>query len=957
MQRASPSIALSVGFGVVMVLASVALAINGPSTFAGESRLAPSSTTADPSMPVAAPTTGVDAPVGPASAVTSKLAAIHAELARDGAPELDVHLPNLAAEGHRTGQPVSPTYSEAPSPMGVADIGLRDVGGALTGYVLNTSSTEGTVNLTDAQSVYVDGDGPDMFGVQLNAVLTNVTLFGNSSYQFWTQNFVSYTPSSGELAFGDNLWNFTNASGNFSSNALYSHGPNGTVYAPVLYLAVGPTYTIHYPFSLTFYLNSTLISGRSAVFFNYTLANSTMSRSGSFDYVVFNSTGGTTLTPAPVPPMYQVNGDAYNALGLLNDIELSLLGNDNGDTTTFYQLNATASIAYWNATTGSYRPVPSAVNAGADTGETSDGVASYYSGASAVAQLAPGPSFLSGLWNSTTPPGERTVVATLAPAPALILVNPGPAVNESSAQWVPSSPTGTTTFKIPNTGEFTLDFELSDYAPLVRVEPGSGANATSDVTVTLPSDPALGIYTPLIVWGNAELADLAQSGTGTAADPYVLNDTGVASLDPEFGQWNDFQFPVFPGLLLVSTTAYADITPPSFALQYPEWMLNGTHGIYADGLPATNDLQLEFWNVSNVALVNGYLSGWLSANTFSFYPLGAVIFWNSSGNLIAGNEFADQGIGLAFYGGSDNTVWGNAFLQTGVAASDPSNVLENPSNQTGIWESESGDLVYNNYFSVPVPAYTPSFDPLSCQIECEPQEYYDRWNVSRESATATADVLGYALTGSIIDTSYQGGNYWSNYGTPADPYGELPYDDSQWIRAGGDYVPLVPFSLYTVTFTESGLASRTPWGVITSLIVTNTTGAVLNFPAPNGTYPFSVVVPTGYAVVTPANFTVDGQNLSVSLRFSEISAPTSNAIGSEGWEVIVALAVVVAILAAALAAMWVRSRRPPSEGGARPPGEPTESPSTTESVTPSPAGAVSPPMSESEPPPSAPPTP
>ena len=757
--------------------------------------------------------------------------------------------------------------------MGVADIGLRDVGGQLVGYELNTTSAEGTVSLTTAQSVYVDGDGPDMFGIQLNSVLTNVTLFGDSSYQFWTQNFASYTSSSGQLSFGDNIWNFSSLSGEISSNVFYAHGPNGSLYAPIFYYATGPTFVIHYPFSVTFYLNATTVADRPAVFFNYTVANASFRSSGSFDFVVFNSSLGPPGAAAP-PALFQVNGFAYDPVGLLNDIELSVLGNDNGDTTTFYQISGTASIAYWNSSQGAYDPVPSAVNAGADTGETSDGVASYYTGTAPVAELGLGPSFLSGLWNTTTPPGVREITSTTTPASTLLLVNPGATRNASSAQWVPTTPSGTTVFYLPNTGTYFLDYVLSDYSPATTAS-SPAANSSMGIRATLGRNPALGIYTPLIVWGNSNLADFAASGTGTAANPYVLYSAEPGALYPEFDQWNDFLFPVFPGLLLVQTTDYVEVSPAPFLVNYPAWMLPEVQAL---GLPTSNHLQDEFWNVSHVVVENATISGWLSAYLLSFYPLGSVIFWNSSGNLVAANTFEDDGASLALYGGTNNTVWGNRFLNGSTTATDPAALLNGPANQTGVWESESGDLLYNNFFGVPTPAYTPTFDPLSCQVACQSASYLDRWNVSREDASATQTVLGVALTGSIIATSYQGGNYWWNYGGPSNPYGDLPYVDRApgspatapgGIAVGGDDVPLVPFALFPVSFDEVGLSAGLTWQVTTPLGTVATNGSSLSLEGPNGTYSVSVEVlgSRAWDIEAPSNFTVQGAAASVAVGF------------------------------------------------------------------------------------------
>src|SRR5208337_2404819 len=138
----------------------------------------------------------------------------------------------------------------------------------------------------------------------------------------------------------------------------------------------------------------------------------------------------------------------------------------------------------------------------------------------------------------------------------------------------------------------------------------------------------------------------------------------------------------------------------------------------------------------------------------------SVMVWDCTNVLVASNTFSDQGNALLFYNGnssatSNNTVWGNTFLAGPIVAANPASVDDSGTSVTGVNETESGDLVYNNLFDIPLPTIN--------------------------------------LTGSIIGTSYQGGNYWSNYGTTSNPFGVLPYNNTGGITAGGDYVPLVPF--------------------------------------------------------------------------------------------------------------------------------------------------------------------
>lgn len=797
-----------------------------------------------------------------ASASDAREQTILRELRNSGIPPSDIHLPDLSVPRPYAGETVAPTYAVAPAPMGVSDLGLTNVSGKLVGSVLDTASVEGTVTFTNALSANVDGDGPDMFGVQLNSVVTGVTVFGNSSDEFWMQNFVSYTPSSGQLVFGDNVWNFSNFAAYISPNVFYAHGQNGTLYAPVYYYAVGPTFTIHYPFTITFYENSTVLFQRPAVYFNYTVSNSTMSVSGSYDYVVFNATAAHHIRHRFPAGRFQINGLQVDPVGLPNDLELSVLGNDDGDTTTFYAMNANLSIATWDAATRTYVPVRSAVDAGSETGETSDGIAVSFVGSTPVAHLSLGPSFIYGLWGMSSNSGARKVVQKLHPANTFILVNPGTTQNESEAQWVPGSPTGTTTFYVPNGGPYWIEYELSERTPGHVILTGA-PNSTTVLSFTGKSDRALGVYTPLIAFGNGELPTISSSGSGTLASPYVIDHNEPGPIDPVFAAYNEYQWPVFPGLLLVGTTDYVTVIAPPFNVTYPSWLSTSVQEL---GQPATNNLQLWFWNVSNVRLLGGTITGWLSAFLVGF-PEGSVIFWNSSNNLVADVTFLDQGDALDLFGGTSNTIWGNSFLDTATTASNSSNVLNSGNSTEAINESESGDLIYNNYIDVPVPAITPTYNPLSCQIICEPAVYIDTWNVSRQPATEVNVVEGIALSGNILGYAWQGGNFWSNYGNQSNPYGVLPYNDSGLITVGGDYLPLAP-PIYEVTFVEHGLRPGTLWSVTLNGITFNSTGRRIAFWDPNGTYAYSAEVLSGHPVpAIRGEVTVRGASIEVLVRF------------------------------------------------------------------------------------------
>jgi thermopsin len=830
----------------------------------------------------------------PLPSAQARIGAIEAALREHGVPFQDAHLPNLVgARPDRVG-PVAPTYGLAPAPMGVADLGLENESGIVVPTILDTSSVEGTASITNAQSVYLDGDGPDMFGVQMNAVATHVELLGRSSYEFWAQNFVSYTSSNGTLTFGDNVWNMSSPAGLISSNVFHSHGANGTLVAPIFYYATGPTFTVHYPFTVTFFLNATDVGKRPAIFFNYTLRAPSVHASGTFDNVVFNSARLLPIVSAPVPE-FQANGTGVDPVGLPNDLELVLVGDGDGDTTTFVRLNAQFTLDTWNATESAYAPVPSAYDAGSDTGETSNGVGVYYNttaGGAVLphADLVIGPSFLGGLWNLSGHPGYRTVSASVTPENAFLFVASGTAFNTTTAQWAPTLgfTTGPAVVAFPDVGNYYFEWLLSDYRPIHRSFDPAG-NATVSITATMIRSNAFGIYTPLIAWGDAELPVLTASGAGTAAAPYLLESNQPRPIDAIFGAMNDFFFPVFPGILLIDTHSFVHVTPPSLAIVYSAAV---AATLSAAGLPGTNHLQAEFWDVTNLTLEDSPgISGWLSSNV-GFSPIGAVILWGATGDLVAGNTFYDQGISLALYGGSNNTVWGNSFLNSTAPATNQSAVENSGNNTTGIWESESGDRVYNNYFALPAPAYTPTIDPVSCEILCRAVVYEDRWNVSYAPAATVETVLGTNLSGSIIGTTYQGGNYWSNYGTAANPLGRLPYNDGDRITYQGDYLPLVRSMAFAVDVNELGLASGVVWGIEVQGVEYRTNQSSLTVYSSNGTYNYTVLLPANYTAPGSGNYTVNGTGTEVTILFTPLVTLTfaeSGIVPGWIWNVSIAL--------------------------------------------------------------------
>ncbi len=808
-----------------------------------------------------------------------------------GVPARAVYLPDLnnlnptLTNGH-----VHLTYLGGPAPMGVGEFGLENSSGTITPYMLNTTSVAGTFAPSNLQVLYFDTANPQLYGVQLNAVNVGVSLFGNASYQFWTQNVVTYNIASGQLQFEDNVWNFSSPATYLSPNVFYAHGPNGTQVGTEFYYAYSAPMVVSYPFSLTLYLNSTLIGGRNAVYFNYSVTDSAgKTVSGSYDYVVFNSLAGSATTvPAS---MYQADGYGYNPLGLPNDFEIIMGGPGGGSSTNIVSGSATMSLMYWDAATSSYQSVPSAYNVGGETGETVAGAAVSWATATngmPEAMINAGASIVQGLWNVSNAVGSAgqtstTLTVTLDPSNAfLFLVNNGGGVNATNAQWAPTASTGVVvsgatsdlTYQL-NPGTYSYLVELTDYSPSTGTFTLT-AGVPSSLSVTLIPSTNPNIYTPLYAFSNAQLAALAVSGSGTTTSPYVMPDSQGSLLNASFGVVNDYTYPVFDGVFFVNTTDYTTITAPALSYLAP---FSGVYALFYQkiyGFPSTNNLQMQFFEVQNLTLENSYqIMGWASyyveAYSMPFFSTYSnVEFWNSSANTVYANTFNTQSQALILYGGTNDVVVSNFINGTAPVAPNPLNFPPYTFPLMGILLDQNGTYVVNNYFGIyQEPAIMPTFSIYSGAFALFTT---NNWNLS--SVFPAENILGLAGVS---------GNYWANYGTPANPFGML-YTDGGLITYGGDYSALTYLPLQSVTFTESGLPAGTPWNVtlngVTDSGVAGPVSSTLLFYQENGTYPFTVGMVAGYGVNPSSGMLIVSGPTSETVDYAYASVTADTVLGN-----------------------------------------------------------------------------
>ena len=785
------------------------------------------------SSPLAAAATSAEgsAVLSPAQATVARL---QAALTADHVPSHEQLLPSAdPAVSVRNGA-ISPGSALAPQPMGIADYGISEVGGKNVASISYTPGVEGVLNLNELHLLYFDSLGPDEFTAQLNSVAVGVTVRQDSDYQFWTQNVIYYQQSNHLASFADAVVNFSSPATEWGTGTLVPGIGHGFIAPGFGYFdPYGPTIYAPEPFTVAFFSNLSVVNHHPAVFFNYSITSPAGTSSGSYDMIEFNST-----IAHPPAPTYQINGEALGDTDFIpNDVELIIGGDGGGSTTSALGIQGTMNLYIQHNGSRQFVPVPAAWDFGSETGETIEGVSEWASGgANPTVHLGAGPSLQTPLWGVQGAPafGDEIFSLHVHPANAFVFASAGTAFDPGVAGWAYVPPTGVASIALPP-GSYSFQVLLSEYAPrtLDALAPGA-------VTVKLTPDPGLGVYTPLWAYGNAELAAISDpGGAGTVGDPYLLFNAPYELLNPLFGQYNDYMFPVFPGLQLADTSDYVtvgDETPFEVSYTLP------SEQYYSGLLPLDNELSYGLYNASHVSLVSNFdIGGWINS---AVYGQASLVMWNSSDNLVAGNEFPDASLGVLAYGGTGNVVWGNVFETTVPIVIDPA-FVEYYGDPVALELFESGDLLYNNYVGTPQTAFTPPYDPYS--FFDVPAIWSDRWNVVLQPATDVRVVNGWSLSGNILGLPYEGGNFWSNYGTASDPYGVLPYNNGGNIVVGGDHVPLLTFALYSVTFTEKGLPSGTAWSVTLNGITESSKTSSIVFWDPNGLYAYSVGSVKGHA--------------------------------------------------------------------------------------------------------------
>lgn len=582
---------------------------------------------------------------------------------------------------------VTPLYSVAPAPMGIGFFGTQNISGQLYGKNYTSQSYEGSININNLTPMYLLNDAPTSVSIQLNTVLHNVTLFGKSNYDFWTQNVIFYSERTHSLEFIDNIWNFSSPATYLTSNAIYNSSYGVTLPYTGVHIALGPAFTINEPFTVHLYTNSTIIDNRNAVYFNYSIPQ--INKNGTYNRVIFNSTYGIPSSFKTPMADFLVSGTTITPTGyLLYDSELMIGGPGGGSTTDIYNINGTMALDYYNSTTGKYMSVPSAYDFGTDTGETSSGVGEYWS-TNDVVHLTTGPSILKGMWGINNNTGYFTLTGSLAPSNGFVFVNNG-AFNNLTAQWSPIPESGIFSILL-SPGTYSIQFLASDHAPSFKKVTSSSGALFSIGKISLTKNLTYGGYTPLYAFNNNQLANISIHGNGTATNPYVLIPQCIY-IDPVFGGLNDFGFPVFAGVFLWNTTGYIS----TMEEQQPSVC------DYYNGAPFfMNTMPYFLYEAQNVSFVGNDIGGFLYP-AYSGFIAGEITLWYSSNDLILRSCFYDT-YAIAMNGSNDITIsqsnfgssFGPAYIESCYSNA---NIANNVEEESVIYEYHSMDNLIANTF-------------------------------------------------------------------------------------------------------------------------------------------------------------------------------------------------------------------------------------------------------------------
>ena len=722
-------------------------------------------------------------------AEAGQYAALSKDVASGAVPPSAVYPPNaqLLTNPLPPGQNVNPGYVTQPAPFGVSDFGLSNSGA----YAYNSSSFVGSITVNGANATFPGPDyfvvagapeyysTPYTFGVQLNTVVTNISVPGSTDGVYWTQNVFSVNQNS--LTFEDNVWNFSSSGAAMQYNTLYAG--NGTLVPDDFYYDYGPTIPLSYPYTVNVYLNTSIVDNRDVVYFGYEVDTPNQIYQGIYDTVVFNNPNAAT--PPTQTPAFEVSGLYPNPAGLLYDSEFVLGGPGGGSNAVFSELNATMTLRYQDGS--GYATTPSAWDFGGDTGETATGVSSWWDASTDTVNLNAGPELLYGLWNTpmwlSAAPGHITVVGQPLEGPdyQFIFVSNEPGSNLSLA---PQAANGAFTFYLPPVDAGTAIPEvyfIYGFAPGFTPESGAfDASGGFDTSLFATTDQ---IDSPIYLNGNAQAAEAAYNLTGSDSAPLEFSGLNL-SLGYPFTVLNDWGFPTFEMFQAQGVTiptildgVYEGPSTGENTIYTLDFSTTSTSILEGAPLTSTNDLVgynslINVFSSPNFSVENEVFYGFESGTYYGAGPQyslgingGGAFYWASS-NGYAYQDAAWYGsFGLYVASSSDlfsnYTLGGSDANGVSIAASAGTTVLNAEGGIGGwaIYDVLGSNGVFENLFA--------GFDGAAFVGAGVNGSYFNNTEVTNDGTgvvfDSPYDLIGSALTDSwhnVIANTSSGDNSW-----------------------------------------------------------------------------------------------------------------------------------------------------------------------------------------------------
>lgn len=272
-----------------------------------------------------------------------------------------------------------------PEPTGIASFGLLNNSGNVTPYTIESTDAVGVADITAFQaynsSAAASNDTLSGATLQLNSILA-VNEQGGLRQFYWVQNTPDFVTNASQVAWADNIWNFS-VSGILSNSTItssdggyaYSYYNNGNPGYYYSFETSNSTYTL--PLQLALIVSETAMPGKGVL---VQLGAQEIGNGSAPAQSIDWFDNATIVDPTVQSAAFYVSGNVTTPNGLYSDTELVFGGEGNGETTHFTQLSASLGLFYGNSTSGTQTAFPSYYSFGGDTGEATDDLSVSYSG-------------------------------------------------------------------------------------------------------------------------------------------------------------------------------------------------------------------------------------------------------------------------------------------------------------------------------------------------------------------------------------------------------------------------------------------------------------------------------------------------------------------------------------------------------------------------------------------------